>query len=90
MQYLIVIERTNDGFCAYSPDVLGCGAMGDTIEETIQDMQEVLEIMFEEMLSKGLPIPEPKGLRYHLDAGEFDFAPNDLFTYLTVEALQPA
>jgi hypothetical protein len=40
MKYVVVVERTNDGFCAYSPDLLGCGAMGDTVEETLESMQK--------------------------------------------------
>ena len=33
-QYPIVIEPTSTGFSAYSPDVPGCAAAGDTVEET--------------------------------------------------------
>lgn len=89
MKYVVVVERTNDGFCAYSPDLLGCGAMGDTVEETLESMQKSLEIIIEEMLADGQQIPESKGLTYHLEAGEFEFAPSDLLTYLTIEVPQP-
>jgi predicted RNase H-like HicB family nuclease len=37
-QYIIVIQRTNNGYSAYSPDVLGCIAADDSFEATLQLM----------------------------------------------------
>ena len=33
MKYLIVIEESNTGFSAYTPDFNGCVATGSTTEE---------------------------------------------------------
>ena len=33
-RFLIVVERANHNFSAYSPDLPGCVATGATIEET--------------------------------------------------------
>jgi predicted RNase H-like HicB family nuclease len=33
-RYAFVIEKTATGYSAYSPDVSGCAAVGDTEEET--------------------------------------------------------
>ena len=33
--YLIVIGKTTTGYSAHCPDVLGCAAVGETIEETV-------------------------------------------------------
>ena len=33
-QYLIVLEKSDTGFAAYSPDVAGCIATGETLEDT--------------------------------------------------------
>jgi predicted RNase H-like HicB family nuclease len=38
MKYLIVIESTNTGYSAYSPDIDGCVATGLTTEEVTQNM----------------------------------------------------
>jgi len=64
MRYLIVIEggeNTDDlqGYSAYSPDVLGCIAVGDTFEECKVSMQSALEAHIAWMLSDGDPLPEP-------------------------------
>ncbi|HEY2719272.1 MAG TPA: type II toxin-antitoxin system HicB family antitoxin [Solirubrobacteraceae bacterium] len=61
-QYLIHIEGgppTNYG--AYSPDVLGCVAVGDTIDECVAEMRSALAAHFEVMLEYGEEIPEPSG-----------------------------
>lgn len=57
--YPLVIERTATGFSAYSPDVPGCAAVGDTEEETRRNFQEALAAHFRAMRELGEPIPEP-------------------------------
>ncbi len=39
-RYPMVIEPTNTGFSAFSPDVPGCAAAGDTEEETRRNFQD--------------------------------------------------
>jgi predicted RNase H-like HicB family nuclease len=68
--YIVVLERSNTGFAAFSPDVPGCVATGPTAEETLQEMRAALAFHFEGMLENGETIPEPKGLDYHLRQGE--------------------
>lgn len=59
-KYLIVIERSDQGFAAYSPDVDGCIATGATRDEVEQNMREALEFHLEGLERRGLPIPEPR------------------------------
>ena len=33
MRYLVIIERTDTGYSAYSPDIDGCIATGETKDE---------------------------------------------------------
>jgi predicted RNase H-like HicB family nuclease len=58
-RYPIVIERTATGFSAYSPDVPGCAAVGDTEEETRESFREALNAHFEVMREIGEAIPKP-------------------------------
>ncbi len=58
-RYAIVIERTTTGYSAYSPDVAGCAAAGDTEEETRRNLQDALLAHFEAMREVGEPVPEP-------------------------------
>jgi predicted RNase H-like HicB family nuclease len=60
-RYPMVIEPTSTGYSAFSPDVPGCAAVGDTEEETRRNFQEALAAHFEAMREIGEPIPEPRG-----------------------------
>ncbi len=58
-RYSVIIEQTTTGYSAYSPDVSGCAAVGDTEEETRRNFQEALIAHFEAMREVGEPIPAP-------------------------------
>ncbi len=60
-RYLVVIEQGEDrgNYSAYSPDVPGCVTVGDTIEETLSNMQEALGLYFEVSQEDGDPAPYP-------------------------------
>src|ERR1019366_5447861 len=58
-RYPVIIEQTGTGYSAYSPDVSGCVAVGDTPEETRSNFQEALASHFEVMREIGEAIPEP-------------------------------
>jgi predicted RNase H-like HicB family nuclease len=58
-RYPVIIEQTSTGYSAYSPDVDGCAAAGDTLEETRRNFQDALAAHLEAMRDVGEPIPEP-------------------------------
>lgn len=57
-RFLVVIEKTDNNFSAYSPDLPGCVATGNTREETEQNMYEAIRLHVEGMKEDRLPIPE--------------------------------
>ncbi len=59
MRYLIVIEKSDTGYSAYSPDLLGCVATGDTREEAESSMRDAISFHIEGMREDGLEIPVP-------------------------------
>jgi len=60
MKYAIVIEKTEGGnYSAYVPDLPGCVAAADTLDEIKKLMQEGIEFHLEGMRADGDPIPEP-------------------------------
>ena len=59
MKYLMVIEPTETGLSAYSPDLPGCVSTGTTREEVEQNMQEAIELHLEGLREEGYPVPEP-------------------------------
>jgi predicted RNase H-like HicB family nuclease len=56
---ILVIEPRGTGYSAYSPDVAGCAAAGDTKEETRRNFQDAFAAHFEAMREVGEPIPQP-------------------------------
>lgn len=59
IRYLIILEQTETGYSAYSPDLPGCVSTGITPKETIHNMQDAIEFHIEGMKLEGLPIPLP-------------------------------
>jgi len=57
-RFLIVIEKTENNYSAYSPDLPGCVATGKTREETERNMYEAVEMHIQGMIEDELPIPE--------------------------------
>jgi predicted RNase H-like HicB family nuclease len=60
MKYLIVIEPTETGYSAFSPDLDGCVAAGATVEEVETRIHEAIEFHIEGLRSEGLEVPQPK------------------------------
>ncbi len=58
-KYLIVIEKTDAGYSAYSPDLQGCASTGSTLGETERNMREAIEFHLQGMRLEGLDVPEP-------------------------------
>ena len=57
-RFLVVIEKVNDNFSAYSPDLPGCIATGATHEEAERNIHEAIEMHVQGMLEDKLPTPE--------------------------------
>jgi predicted RNase H-like HicB family nuclease len=65
-RFLVVIEKAGANFSAYSPDLPGCVATGDTREEAEATMHEALRLHVEGMIEDGEPIPEPVSLAEYM------------------------
>lgn len=57
--YTVIIEKAEDNYGAYVPDLPGCVSTGKTIEETKRNIQEAIELHLEGMREDGDPILEP-------------------------------
>ncbi|HEY3550579.1 MAG TPA: type II toxin-antitoxin system HicB family antitoxin [Gaiellaceae bacterium] len=61
-RYLILIEGgPPSNFSAWSPDLPGCAATGDTLEEVEREMRAAIALHLEGLAEDGEPIPEPSG-----------------------------
>lgn len=59
-RYLVVVERTQTGYSAYSPDLPGCISTGRTREEIEANMREAVVFHVEGLQREGYPVPEPR------------------------------
>ena len=60
MKYLVIVEKSDNGFGAYVPDLPGCAAAGESREETLALIQEAIEFHIEGLKNSGAPVPTPK------------------------------
>jgi predicted RNase H-like HicB family nuclease len=58
MRYAIVIEKAEGNYSVYVPDLPGCVATGNTIEEAASQIREAIEFHLEGMREDGTPIPQ--------------------------------
>lgn len=58
-RYAVVIERGENNFSAYVPDLPGCITTGQTVAEIEQNILEAIELHLEGLAEDGETIPEP-------------------------------
>ncbi|MBV9225903.1 MAG: type II toxin-antitoxin system HicB family antitoxin [Acidobacteriaceae bacterium] len=58
-RYAVVFEKSATGYGAYVPDLPGCVTVGDTLEETEQNIREAIEGHIAVMREHGESVPEP-------------------------------
>jgi predicted RNase H-like HicB family nuclease len=58
-RYAIVIEDAGTNLAAYVPDLPGCIATGESVQEVERLIREAIALHLDGMAEDGLPIPEP-------------------------------
>ena len=58
-KYVVIVEKAENNYSAYSPDIPGCVATGKTIEETLERIKEAIEFHIEGLKRERLKIPKP-------------------------------
>ena len=62
MKYVVVIEKAEGNYSAYVPDLPGCVAVGDTIDECETSIQEAIEFHIRGLREDGIDVPEPTSI----------------------------
>ncbi len=57
-RFLVVIEKAEENYSAYSPDLPGCVATGATRDEAAQNMHEAIEMHVRGLLEDGVAVPQ--------------------------------
>ncbi len=61
-RFLVVIEKAEGNYSAYSPDLPGCVATGKIVEEVERRMHEAIQLHIRGLREDGLPIPQSQSL----------------------------
>ena len=59
-RFLIVIEKADGNYSAYSPDLLGCVATGKTRDHAARNMHEAIDLHVRGLLEDKLPVPQSR------------------------------
>ncbi|MBA7556413.1 hypothetical protein ES705_49121 [subsurface metagenome] len=65
-KYLIIIEKADGNYSSYSPDLPGCIAVGDTVEETRDKMKSAINFHIEGLRAEGLTVPNPEAISEYI------------------------
>ena len=65
-KYLVILEKSLNGYSAYSPDLPGCVATGRSRRETERQMESAITFHIEGLAQDGLPVPEPTSVSIYL------------------------
>lgn len=66
-RYLAVVEHTETGYSAYTPDLPGCASTGRTREEVEANMRKAIELHIDGLRLEGYPVPEPTSESTYID-----------------------
>jgi predicted RNase H-like HicB family nuclease len=66
-RFLIIIEKGDHNYGAYSPDLPGCVAVGDTVEEVEKNMHEAIKMHIRGMIEDHESIPIPQTTTRYMD-----------------------
>ena len=69
-RFLVVIEKVNNNYSAYSLDLSGCVATGATCEEAEKNMYEAIEMHVQGLLEDNLPVPESRSFAEYVAVAE--------------------
>jgi predicted RNase H-like HicB family nuclease len=67
MRYAIVVEKAGNNYSAYVPDLPGCIATGNTIEEAEQEIRDAIKFHIDGLRKDGLLVPAPVSVVEYLD-----------------------
>ena len=67
MRYAIIVEKAGNNYSAYAPDLPGCIATGNAVEEAEQEIREAIKFHIDGLREDGLPVPVPASVVEYLE-----------------------
>lgn len=88
-KFLIILEKGERNYSAYSPDIPGCIATGRSVETTLNEIREALVFHIEGLVENGDDVPSPKSLNYYIDKTD-EISSEDILAHIEIDVPQPA
>ena len=67
MRYAVVIEKADNNYSAYVPDLPGCVATGDTVEIVEAGIRDAIRFHIEGLVEDGVPVPAPTSIADYVE-----------------------
>jgi predicted RNase H-like HicB family nuclease len=68
MRYAVVIEKADENYSAYVPDLPGCVATGATVAEVEAEIRDAIRFHIEGLKADGLLVPTPTSMAEYIEA----------------------
>lgn len=70
IRHMVVYDKGRSNWSAFSPDILGCGSVGVSLDETRANMHEAMRLHLDETIKASEPVPQARTTSINFD--EFD------------------
>jgi predicted RNase H-like HicB family nuclease len=67
VRYLIIIEKAQGNYSAFSPDLSGCVATGKSREMAEKNMKKAIEMHIRGLRRDNQPLPEPRSFAEYVN-----------------------
>ncbi|MBF0505981.1 MAG: type II toxin-antitoxin system HicB family antitoxin [Nitrospirae bacterium] len=57
-KFSVIVEKGKDGYFAFCPELQGCYTQGDTYEDVLENIRDVIHLHIEDRIESGEEIPQ--------------------------------
>jgi predicted RNase H-like HicB family nuclease len=68
MRYAVVIEKAEDNYSAYVPDLPGCVATAATVAEVEAEIRHAIRFHIDGLKADGVAVPAPTSIAEYVEA----------------------
>ncbi len=68
MRYAVVIEKAENNYSAYVPDLPGCIATGETVQAVENEIRDAIRFHIDGLKEDGQPVPVPTSIADYIEA----------------------
>ena len=65
-QFSVVVEKDEDGYYVFCPELQGCYSQGETFEEALKNIEDAIRLHIDDRLASGDAIPKTKSISVSL------------------------